>query len=342
MVLDQLPLVRLRFDLIASEAADVPAYKGDLLRMALLWWLSEYWCPLATRCRQGCRRPDVCAFGQLNEPPMDPNWPASIQRLIGESPPPAYALWDCQDRRARFEPGTLWAFELTLAGAHAVRQIPGIVAAIQQGAEQGMGRIRLRSKVRHVAAVIAKDDGEETVHPVAEEKDTPEGPVLAWANFALEALSFGYAAGAHWATRFGGPVRWLTIRYLSPIKLKEKGTWIETPVFDAVMRSVVRRLRLMSQVHGGGEWPQADYGPLLDLAETVQLEHDETLWTGYRRHSQRSGSQEVEGFVGQAWYSGEDLRPLLPALWLGQWLQIGKAYVLGNGRYVIESVSGTA
>lgn len=27
-----------------------------------------------------------------------------------------------------------------------------------------------------------------------------------------------------------------------------------------------------------------------------------------------------------------------PALWLGQWLHIGKGYVLGNGRYTIGSV----
>jgi hypothetical protein len=78
---------------------------------------------------------------------------------------------------------------------------------------------------------------------------------------------------------------------------------------------------------------------LLDLAETVHLEHKETFWTGYTRHSKQSGRQEVKGFVGQAWYSGQDLRPLLPILWLGPWLHIGKAYVLGNGRYAIEQVA---
>jgi len=84
---------------------------------------------------------------------------------------------------------------------------------------------------------------------------------------------------------------------------------------------------------GAGEWPQAEYGPLLDLAETVRLEHHETFWTGYSRKSQQAGQYEVEGFIGQAWYAGDDLRPLLPVLWLGQWLHIGKGYVIGNGRY---------
>jgi hypothetical protein len=117
------------------------------------------------------------------------------------------------------------------------------------------------------------------------------------------------------------------------MKIKEHGQWVERPDLGAVMRAVVRRLRILSVVHGNGEWPHESYGPLLDLAETARLDHDETRWSGFSRYSQRSGVQDVEGFVGQAWYSGEDLRALLPALWLGQWLHIGKSYVVGSGRY---------
>ena len=45
---------------------------------------------------------------------------------------------------------------------------------------------------------------------------------------------------------------------------------------------------------------------LLDLADTVRLEHNETRWTDFTRYSQRSGEQDVEGFVGQAWYGGKE------------------------------------
>lgn len=338
-MLDQLPLLRLRFDLSALEDTEVPAYKGDMLRTALLWWLSEYWCPLATRCRQGCRRPDVCAFGQFNEPPMDPAWPASIQRLIGDSPPPAYALWDCQDRRRQFYVGTSWHFELTLAGELAIRQAPAIVAAVQQGAEQGMGRIRVRSRVQRAAAIVEAPGSPSILHPIAEEKATDDGALLSWTNFTLNELTFGYAEAARWAEAFDAPVPTLSLRFLSPVKIKEKGEWVGKPGFSAIMRALVRRLRLLSQVHGAGEWPQSEYGPLLDLAEAVRLEHDETFVAGYERHSARSGTQEIDGFVGQAWYAGDDLRPLLPVLWLGQQVQIGKGYVLGNGRYELAVIA---
>ena len=92
--------------------------------------------------------------------------------------------------------------------------------------------------------------------------------------------------------------------------------------------------RVLSEVHGGGEWPHQDWGPLLDLAEGVALVHDETLMV-----SVALSNKPAQGFVGQAWYASEsDLRPLLPILWLGQWLHIGKGYAYGNGRYSIAQV----
>jgi hypothetical protein len=339
MTLESLPLARLHFDLSALDEAELPAYKGDMLRMALLWWLSEYWCLMPQRCRQGCTRPDACLFGQLVEPRPDPAWSPDVLRLVGDTPPPAYALWDCQDRRRHLAEGTRWDFELTLAGERALRQIPAIVAAVQQGAELGMGRQRLRSRLWRVASLVEGAEGV-VERVLAVEKPSPDGPVLTWENFGLADVSQGYAQAIAWAETWEGPVRAFSLRYLSPVKIREHKQWVGSPHFGAVMRAVVRRLRLLSAVHGAGQWPHHAWGPLLDLAETVQLEHDETLWGGYTRSSDRSGEHDVEGFVGQAWYAGEDdLRPLLPALWLSQWLHIGKEYVLGSGRYRVERVA---
>ena len=341
MILEQLPLARLRFDLQTLEDAPVPAYKGDMLRMALLWWLSEFWCPMPDRCRHGCRRPDVCMFGRLCEPPVDPAWPSRVRHLMGNSPPPAYALWDRQDRRGHLAAGDAWSFELTLVGELALRQIPAIVAAVQQGAEQGMGRIRLRSRVRQVVAVGAVPDSPQVERRLAVEQPQGDGMVLTWQSYRLDEVAFGYREVAGRAGSGSEPVRALSLRYLSPVKIKERGQWVEVPAFSAVMRALVRRLRILSQVHGAGEWPQPEFGPLLDLAEMVRLEHHETFWTGYDRWSRRGGQHEVEGFIGQAWYAGDDLRPLLPILWLGQWVHVGKGYVIGNGRYTVE-LAGTS
>jgi hypothetical protein len=248
---------------------------------------------------------------------------------MGDTPPPAYALWDRRDRRTHLAAGAGWAFELTLVGDLALHQIPAVVAAVQQGAEEGMGRIRLKSRVLAVAAQCGA--GDEVC--LADQQPYEDGQTLTWHSYRVEEVALGLEEGMAWAGQHEAPVRHLSLRYQSPVKIKVRKQWVETPAFAPVAKALVRRLRLLSVVHGAGEWPHADWGPLLDVAETVRLEHDETHVTGYERRSKASGRQEIEGFVGQAWYTGQDLRPLLPILWLGQWLHIGKGYVLGNGRY---------
>lgn len=335
-ILEGLPLARLRFDLQAREESVVHPFKGDLLRMALLWWLSTYWCKMPQVCRpaQACQNPATCAFGRLCEPPLDPTWPPHILRLIGETPPAAYALWDLQDRRYHLMSGDNWAFELALVGEAALRELPAFVSAIREGAEQGMGRTRLHSSLERVSAPAPS--GESVL--LAQIEPRGHGATWTWQSYRREDFVLCYRHAVEWARGYDRPVRALSLRYLSPVKIKERSQWVETPRFGAVMRALVRRLRILSVVHGAGEWPQTEYGALLDLAEAVHLEHDETYWCGYARHSGRSGIHDVDGFAGQAWYTGPDMRPLLPALWLGQWLHIGKEYVLGNGRYEIAQL----
>lgn len=330
IILNALPFVRLQLEMESLETLEVPPYKGDLLRMALLWWLSEFWCPEESRCREGCRRPEVCMFGRLCQPRVDPAWSPALRRLLGDTPPPAYTLWDLRDRRTHVRAGDAWAFEMTWTGALAIQQLPAIVAAVQRGAERGMGRLHWHNRLTRVTAWTPDAAAP---HVLAAPEAYQGAETLVWQAEHIPALVFGYAQAAQWATTLSAPVRGLCLDYLSPVKLKEHGEWVEMPTFSAVARALTRRLRILSEVYGGGEWPQAEYGPLLDLADTVTLEHHETHWLDYPRYSQQSGSYEIAGFVGPAWYAAEDFRPLLPLLWLGQWLHLGKGYVLGNGRY---------
>ena len=177
--------------------------------------------------------------------------------------------------------------------------------------------------------------------PLAAEQSQDGQLVLTWQSYRLDDFTLSYDAAQVWAAAHERPVRTLQINYLSPMKIKERGHWVDIPRFSPMAKAVVRRLRLLSVAHGGGEWPHDAYGPLLDLAETVHLDYHETQWTHYVRESKQSGRYEVEGLLGPAWYSSrEDLRPLLPVLWLGQWLHVGKGYVLGNGRYQLQMVNG--
>ena len=336
MGLENLPLVRLRFEVEALEETAVPMFKGDMLRQALLWWLSEAWC-VQGRCRQGCQAPDRCLFGRLCDPPLDPDWPPHLRRLMGDSAPPAYTLWDEGDRRTRLWPGARWAFEVGLVGELALDQLGDIIGALAEGAERGLGRLKLRNRVRRVIALTGSPLAP-AVERVLAERGADDRAGLRRLAFRRAEIVTTYGEAEAWTADLGGAAQAVMLRFHSPTKIKERGEDVELPSLSAVMRAVVRRLRLTSWVYGGEEWPQSAYGPLLDLAETAATGFHEVQWLGYLRESQRSGVHPVEGFIGPIWYAGEDLRPLLPALWLGQWLHIGKFYVVGNGRYTVERV----
>jgi len=323
-MLPQLRLMRLRFEMEIEAEASLPPYKGDLLRRALLWHLGAIWCHQPKRCRNGCQSPHDCIFGSLLEPPVDPTWSEPIRRLMGTTPPPAYVLWDGQDRRKQVQAGDRLAFELVLIGQAAHQQLPAFIAATMVAGERGMGRQRLKARLRRVEALAGPD---ERAHPLLNNG--------VWQGDPLQDLTFGYDDGQAWIEQSASQTRPLTrlsLRYLSPVKVKMRGQLAPEPHFPTLARAVVRRLRILSQVHGAGEWPKAEYGPLLDLADEVQLEHHEITWVEDQRYSQRGGHMPLEGFVGQAWYaSPTDLRPLLPALWLGQWVHVGKGAVWGMG-----------
>jgi len=325
-MLSRLSLLSLRFSLEVLTPARLPPYKGNLLRQALLWHLGPLWCRNPGRCRDGCAQPETCLFGRLIEPLPNDTWTEKMQRLMGATPPPAYVLWDMQDRRRAYQSGDTLSFELTLIGETAIRQQPAFVAAVLVAGERGLGRGRLKAHLMQVEALTGPD--------AVPQPFMVDG---AWQGALPDTAKLSYQDGVTWAEAQipEEAITKLHIRYLNPLKIKVRGNVMRTPDFSAVMRAVVRRLRILSQVHGAGEWPRDAWGPLLDLAETVRLEHHETMWLYSERHSRR-GTMPLEGLVGQAEYtSGRDLRSLLPALWLGQWVHIGKAAVWGNGRYEV-------
>ena len=330
-MLSRLHLMRLSFEMEVIAPVSLPPYKGDMLRHALLWHLGTIWCRQPNRCRNGCEMPEACLFGRLLEPPPDPAWSASIRRLMGSTPPPVYVLWDGQDRRREVQAGDRLPFELTLIGEPAIGQLPAFIAAMMVAGEQGIGRERLRARLARVDA-LSGPDGQP--HPLLVDG--------VWHGDPVESTCLSWADGQAWAGRVAppdnGPVSRLQLQFLSPVKVKMRGELARVPDFRALARGIVRRLRILSQVHGAGEWAQSEYGPLLDMADQVRLEHHETTWIGGTRYSQQGGRMPLEGFVGQAWYAADgDLRPLLPVLWLGQWVHVGKGGVWGCGRYQIAN-----
>ena len=85
------------------------------------------------------------------------------------------------------------------------------------------------------------------------------------------------------------------------------------------------------------------FSELGKAAEQIKTVHSAIRWISQKRKSSRTGQSHIlSGIIGDICFAG-DLRPFLPYLALGEYIQVGKGAAFGNGRYEmvdITTVSG--
>ena len=95
-----------------------------------------------------------------------------------------------------------------------------------------MGRIRVRSRLREVTALLPGGQ-----RRLAAERFNAAGAVLTWENFALADVGFSMTQANKLVNTLSDPIHAISIRYLSPLKIKEQGQWVKRPDLGAVMRA---------------------------------------------------------------------------------------------------------
>lgn len=127
----------------------------------------------------------------------------------------------------------------------------------------------------------------------------------------------------------------LTLRFLTPTRLVERGQLVKTPQFRPLAARLLERLENLEREYaGGGSWKER-YLSLTEAAQDIQLVHDRTRWLEVRSGSRRQGRMTpISGFIGEAAYTGS-LSPFREWLVWGMLLQVGKNVVKGNGVYQI-------
>jgi len=124
------------------------------------------------------------------------------------------------------------------------------------------------------------------------------------------------------------------ITFLTPTRITLRGKLCRRPGFDIIIRSLLRRLLLLSYFH---DQPiEIDHRFLINAAQRVQLK-DAVLAGADWEHFSRRQNRTVEytGITGWAIYAG-DLKQFLPILRAGEILHIGKNTTFGMGKYKLE------
>lgn len=129
------------------------------------------------------------------------------------------------------------------------------------------------------------------------------------------------------------------IRFHTPLRLKNGGRYLSAEAASPLIlaRALLGRLWELARHHGGEGQPPYP-GDLHERLRSSRFVQQRLKWQEVYRHSNRQGKKHpIGGLIGSLRLHEDDARLLWPALWLGQFLHIGKLTTLGHGGYTLVS-----
>lgn len=129
----------------------------------------------------------------------------------------------------------------------------------------------------------------------------------------------------------------------TPMRLEQKGQRIGnrelTP--GIFLRHLIRRVSLHISNQGQDAYTKEQIHSLNTMADQVQESGRQLHWRDWERHSSRQHQKMTLGGLMGHWTLQQVPAELLPFIYLGQWLHIGKETAFGLGRYHWQPQPGT-
>lgn len=309
-----LSLLRLRLTLRVEETMTLPRWKGALLRgglgRALRQALCDPTCPAPDQCIQAT----ACPYRMLFAP--DGEGGQSDLHGLRDVPRP-YAVQPPLDPQTQYAPGDTLTFGFILAGK-ATAYVPHILRAFEALGQMGLGLGQ--GKARLIAM--------ESLDPLS----GAALPLLADGTLQNQVLT---TTGAQILAAALQLPPTLTLRFLTPMRLKYDGQIATLPECHILVRTALRRLSQLCIFFGDGPWEVA-FADAIAQAQQVRLRTCHTTMVDWGRTSGATGQHmNLSGFVGSADYANvaPEVRTILLA---GSLVHIGKASVFGHGAYVVQ------
>lgn len=312
-----LPLARYEIRLVACEDAICYPILGSTLRGAFGSALKDVSCTVAHRNCAGCILHSACSYTNIFEPQIAKNSPRPFTFQIPV--PPLNPDLSVEDSlRLRIKTGAALSFGLTVFGHDAQSRLPYIISAVEQMARKGLGMPRKEFRLHDVVrdgvklfdaknpSIIHHKRGQTTLADICKNR-----------VIDLDVLDR------------------ITIRFLSPIWLRENGNLVEKPSFFHLVKFLLKRLKNIAAFYSTNAI-DIDERKLLDDSREIKVIR-ENLWRhdfdfySNRRHRREAHS----GLLGEMTITGKNLGSFLPLLAAGELLHIGSKTSFGLGRYQI-------
>jgi hypothetical protein len=309
----KIPLTRLRFAFAVETPIRLPDWPGSLLRGAFGHALRRLSCMTRQKDCAACPLFKTCPYPAIFAPPP------LEHRIQHFRQPPAPYLIEPEDWGARvLERGDTLRFGMTLMG-RAGRELPLIVEALRQAAHRGLGKTRGTAELEEAILLPPTGEGDAlTLFRPARDKRLRDLPACDLVAPPPPPALSG-----------------VTLRLRTPLRLQENGRALPparlTPA--TLLMTAVRRAALLAELYGNGV-PDWNFKALTRQAAAV-TDDRKLHWQDWSRYSSRQNQAMQLGGVLGTWRLSGELAAFFPALFLGQWLGIGKETVFGLGRYEI-------
>jgi CRISPR/Cas system endoribonuclease Cas6 (RAMP superfamily) len=350
--LANIKLARYEFTLRARTDAILPPFLGSTLRGSFGHALKEVACSIPHGDCRRCLLVDRCAYPRIFETSE-----RSHNRLLTKGQqtprpfvflPPApgppqglHARDDLLRWRMGVSAGQSLTFGMTLIG-DAVAELPYMIYAVGLMAHKGFGAARAQFELENVAVLDAEAKAQHIYSPgmarVLEHQEF-QLSLRVLAQYRLAQLATtqvrAVAVGAY-SSKTNKPKQDVTLRFLSPTRLRIKGELLETPTFSQLVSSLSLRLAMVA-ANCGNTSLSYDYKRMVEDAKQARASNSTLRIMLLERYSNRQpGKVNLDGFVGQVTFGHPNITEFLPLLIAGEFLNVGSATAFGLGRYQIQ------
>lgn len=312
----QIPYVRLAYTYECQEELLLPAFKGSALRGAFGHALKKVTCVQRRAACDDCLLRATCVYLYVFETPPPPD--SRRLRLYPAAPHP-FVLRPPLDRREQFPPGEKLTGELLLIGK-AIDFLPYFVYALEVLGQTGLGRGRGRAQLREVQELDRDGQAHRSLYTGTTGPLNPPAR-LAWAEVKNAA---GQAPSR--------PLD-LEVEFLTPVRVKFQGRFLEQLEYHHLIRSLLRRLASLAYFHAGLDPEDFDFKQTIAAATRVTSRSRRLQWQDWERYSARQQTRMLMGGLLGAISFQQVPPPDLSLLVTGEQLHVGKMASFGLGQY---------
>lgn len=310
-------LSKFRFIIKPQKELVLPPYKGSTFRGGFGHAFRRTVCIERKEECAKCVLRHKCIYSYVFETPI-------VQKVqAGEQPkdeyvPHPFFIEPTLDEKQHYGINDRLNFHLILIG-RAVDYIPYFIFAFEEMGRTGIGKNKGKYSLEKVISL--NDHGDILIYDGKSHfKDNFQ--VIDSADLIQDAAKLNHNE--------------ITLRFLTPVRIKYKGKLPRDINFEIVIRNLLRRLSRLAEVHCDEKW-ELDWKGLIEKAKEVKTVRSDLKWHDWERYSERQGTKmKMGGFLGEITFEG-DLTEFIPFLVLGEYLHVGKGTVFGLGKYEIIS-----